>query len=373
METLDQQRNISPAQVQDQRASHEEDNKVQNRKSIRILLTGGAGYIGSHTLLQLIYEGHEVAVFDNFSNSSPESIRRIKELTKTYIRVYQGDIQNETDLEKAFTEFSPEAVVHFAGLKSVDESNSQPLHYYSQNVYGSIQLLKAMQRNDCKRIVFSSSATVYGKAHYLPFDESHPLQPTNPYGRSKLFIEEIIRDWTIAWKGTSAVCLRYFNPVGASPCGSIGEDPTGVPSNLMPYISKVAIGQLPHLNIFGSDYETRDGTGERDYLHVEDLARAHLAAIELSFSSAGFEAINIGTGHGSTVFELLQAFERACGRAIPYKLRPRREGDVARSLAAVRKAKEVLGWNSKLGIHDMCETHWKWQSRNPDGYGTDSR
>lgn len=233
-------------------------------------------------------------------------------------------------------------------------------------------LLKTMQQHDCRRIVFSSSATVYGEAKYLPYDENHPLQPTNPYGRTKYFIEEIIRDWAASWNEASAVLLRYFNPVGADASGLIGEDPNGIPNNLVPYIAQVAVGRLANLNVFGADYDTRDGTGERDYIHVEDLARAHLAAIEFSAKSNGCEAINVGTGKSATVLEMVAAFENASGQKVPYRITPRREGDVGRSLAGVDKAERLLGWKAKLGIDDMCKTTWHWQSSNPNGYAVSS-
>ena len=335
---------------------------------MRILITGGAGYIGSHTLLQLLRQRHDVLVFDNFSNSSPEALKRVKQLANADFEVCAGDIQDSGRLNQAFSDFKPEAVIHFAGLKAPGESNEKPLEYYAQNVSGSIELLKAMERHRCRRLVFSSSANVYGKAIYLPCDEEHPLQPTNPYGRTKYFIEEIIRDWAASREETSAVLLRYFNPVGANASGRIGEDPSDIPNNLVPYISQVAVGRLKHLNVFGADYDTRDGTGERDYIHVEDLARAHLAAIDFTDENTGCDAINIGTGRGATVLEMVNAFEKASGRAVPYQIRPRRDGDVARSLAAVKKAENLLGWKAKLDIDDMCQTTWKWQSENPNGY-----
>jgi UDP-glucose 4-epimerase len=335
---------------------------------MKILVTGGAGYIGSHTLLQLLHERHEVLVFDNYSNSSPEALKRVKQLANADFEICEGDIQDAARLGEAFDDFKPEAVIHFAGLKAVGESNEKPLEYYAQNVSGSIELLKAMQRHDCRRIVFSSSATVYGEALYLPYDEQHPLQPTNPYGRTKYFIEEIIRDWAASEKDSSAVLLRYFNPVGADPSGRIGEDPNGFPNNLLPYISQVAVERLQYLNVFGADYDTRDGTGERDYIHVEDLARAHLAAIEFASTSIGCEAINVGTGRGATVIEMVKAFENASGRAVPYQISSRRDGDVARSLADVSKAEQLLRWKAKLDVDDMCKTTWHWQSTNPNGY-----
>lgn len=338
---------------------------------MKILVTGGAGYIGSHTLLQLLYDSHDVLVFDNFSNSSPEALRRVKELSNVEFDVCEGDIRDTERLQEAFNGFKPEAVIHLAGLKAVGESNEQPVKYYSHNVGGSIELLQAMTRHNCRRIIFSSSATVYGKAHYLPYDELHPLQPTNSYGRSKYFVEEIIRDWACSGDGASAVLLRYFNPVGADASGRIGEDPKGKPGNLIPHISQVAIGRSQYLNVYGSDYGTRDGTGERDYIHVEDLALAHLAAIEFSLTFEGCEAINIGTGVGYTVLEMVKAFEHASGRAVPFRICPRRDGDVASSVASVSKAESYLGWKAKLGLADMCRTTWNWQSCNPSGYRQD--
>lgn len=336
---------------------------------MRILVTGGAGYIGSHTVLQLLRSQHDVLVYDNFSNSSPEALRRVKQLGNADVGVCEGDIRDATGLDAAFTDFKPEAVIHFAGLKAVGESSEKPLGYYSQNVSGSIALLETMQRHDCPNIVFSSSATVYGEARYLPYDEDHPLQATNPYGRTKYFVEEIIRDWVGSWSGASAVLLRYFNPVGADASGRIGEDPNGIPNNLVPYIAQVAAGRLAQLSVYGDDYDTRDGTGERDYIHVDDLARAHLAAIDFAASRTGCEAINIGTGRGATVLEMVSAFEKASGRDIPYKIVARRNGDVARSLAGVTKAQRLLGWTAERDIDDMCRTTWHWQSNNPQGFG----
>lgn len=335
---------------------------------MKILVTGGAGYIGSHTLIQLLRAHHKVLVFDNFSNGSPEALRRVKQLTNANLEIFEGEIQDAGHVREAFSGFKPEAVIHFAGLKSVGESNERPLEYYAQNVTGSIEILKAMQQHGCRRIVFSSSATVYGDAKYLPYDENHPLQPTNPYGRTKYFIEKIIRDWVVSQKDASAVLLRYFNPVGADASGRIGEDPNGTPNNLVPYIAQVAVGRLQHLNVFGADYDTRDGTGERDYIHVEDLARAHLAALKFTANRIGCEAINVGTGRGYTVFEMVRAFERASGRNVPCQIVARRSGDVARSVAGVDKAESLLGWKAKFDVDEMCRTTWEWQSQNPNGY-----
>lgn len=335
---------------------------------MRILVTGGAGYVGSHTLLQVLRENHKVWVVDNFSNSSPEALKRIKRLSNVDFGLSRGDIRDAALLNELFEEFQPEAVLHFAGLKAVGESSEDPLMYYTHNVSGTIELLSAMQRHNCGKMVFSSSATVYGEAQYLPYDEEHPLNPTNPYGRTKYFIEEIIRDWVDSQDKSSAVLLRYFNPVGADASGAIGEDPNGIPNNLVPYISQVANGRLAHLNIFGDDYDTRDGTGERDYIHVEDLARAHLAALKFVGTSSSCEAINIGTGRGATVFEMVRSFENASKRTIFHKIRPRRDGDVAVSIAATTKAERLLDWKPKFDIDDMCRTTWNWQKSNPNGY-----
>ena len=335
---------------------------------MKIFVTGGAGYIGSHTLLQLLRAQHEVLVFDNFSNSSIESLNRVKKMTNSNFEIFQGDIRSKIELDEAFSKFRPEVVLHFAGLKAVEDSQKDPLKYYEENVFGSIALLNTMQHYDCWRIVFSSSATVYGTAKYLPYDENHPLQPSNAYGRTKLFIEEIIRDWIYSTMYTSAVLLRYFNPVGADKSGRIGEDPNGTPNNLVPYLSQVAVGRLKQLSIFGGDYKTRDGTGERDYIHVEDLAQAHLMAIDFSVKNIGCEAFNIGTGYGVTVLELVREFEKVSGRKIPYQIGPRRDGDIARSVAAVDKADRLLGWRAKLDVNAMCQPTWNWQLDNPSGY-----
>jgi UDP-glucose 4-epimerase len=335
---------------------------------MRVLITGGAGFIGSHTLLQLLRSHHEVLVFDSFYNSSPEVLHRVKRLASANFEVYEGDIRNENRLDEAFASFKPAAVLHLAGLKAVGESTREPLEYYSQNVAGSVALLRAMERHDCHRIVFSSSATVYGDAKYLPYDENHPLEPNNPYGRTKHFVERIIQDWTEASHRSSAVLLRYFNPVGAHSSGQIGEDPSGTPNNLVPYIAQVAVGRQAYINIFGSDYETRDGTGERDYVHIEDLARAHLAALDFTVRNKGCEAINVGTGTGITVLEMVRAFERSSGKKISYKMVPRRAGDVACSFASVEKAERLMGWKAQLSVEDMCNSAWLWQSNNPNGF-----
>lgn len=338
---------------------------------MKVFVTGGAGYIGSHTLVRLLAAGHEVCVFDNYCNSSPVALARVRQLTNRDLTEIDGDICDGDALTAALTGFRPDAVVHFAGLKAVGESNAVPLRYYQTNVTGSMNLLAAMDAAACRRIVFSSSATVYGEAQYLPFDEEHPVGPTNPYGRTKAMVEEVIRDWTLATPGSSAVLLRYFNPVGAHESGRIGEDPRDIPNNLMPFVAQVAVGRRAKLSIFGDDYDTRDGTGERDYIHVVDLADAHLAAIEYSAGADGCQAINVGTGNGITVRELVAAYERACGRPLPVEIAPRRPGDVASSYARTDKAADLLGWRAKLDVDAMCTSSWHWQSQNPNGYEGD--
>lgn len=336
---------------------------------MRILVTGGAGYIGTHTLLELLGEQHEVCVVDNFSNSSPEALSRVRRLSNAGIGEVNADMRDQTALQEAFASFRPEGVIHFAGLKAVGESSQLPVKYYEHNIQGTLALLKAMDAYGCRQIVFSSSATVYGEPHYLPFDEAHPCAPTNPYGRTKYFAEEIIKDWSAANPEASAVLLRYFNPVGAHASGRIGEDPNDIPNNLMPYVAQVAVGRRPQLQVFGDDYDTRDGTGLRDYIHVSDLARAHVAALDFGRGNKGVEAINIGTGDGATVLEVVKAFEAASGRAVPYEISVRRAGDIAASLANPAKAKALLGWEARYSLADMCESTWHWQSQNPDGYG----
>nr|WP_221235472.1 UDP-glucose 4-epimerase GalE [Yoonia ponticola] len=332
------------------------------------MVTGGAGYIGSHTILALLRAGHEVMSFDNYVNSSPESLRRVAKLAGSAAQIVRGDICDRVALDAVFARFVPEAVIHFAGLKAVGESAEKPLEYYRNNVSGTLELLESMKAHNCRQIIFSSSATVYGDAQYLPFDENHPINPTNPYGRTKAFVEEIIRDWVNSWPEASGVLLRYFNPVGADESGRIGEDPRGIPNNLMPFITRVASGQLSQLGVFGDDYETRDGTGERDYIHVSDLADAHLAAQSFAESKVGCEVLNVGTGVGATVLEMLSGFERAAGKKIPFEIMPRRLGDVGRSLAAVERAADLLNWRAKHDLTSMCNTTWNWHSKNPSGY-----
>jgi UDP-glucose 4-epimerase len=333
---------------------------------MRVLVTGGAGYIGSHTLVELLTEGHEAFIIDNLSNGHEEALSRVKQLANKDFGFAKGDIRDRDAVDEAFAEFKPEAVIHFAGLKAVGESVEQPLTYYENNVAGSVELLKAMDAHNCKKIVFSSSATVYGTPQYLPLDEDHPVAPVNPYGQTKLMVENILKDW--AHDGRSATALRYFNPVGSHVSGRIGEDPRDIPNNLMPYIAQVAIGKREALQIFGDDYETRDGTGERDYIHVTDLARAHIAALGNMSEADGFAVYNVGTGEGTTVKELLAAYGEAVGRELPFETDARRAGDIASSVASPKKANEVLNWSATLSVHDATSSSWNWQSQNPDGY-----
>ena len=335
---------------------------------MKILITGGAGYIGSHTLVEVIKAGHQVVVVDSLVNGHAEAIGRVSRLTNTYIELAVGDIRDRPFLDSVFTEFVPDAVVHFAGLKAVGESVQNPMGYYDVNVTGSSVLLEVMQTHDCHNIVFSSSATVYGEPQYLPYDENHPVAPINPYGRTKLMVEQMLGDWSAAHPERSAISLRYFNPVGAHPSGFIGEDPLGQPNNLMPFIAQVAIGARSELQIFGDNYETRDGTGERDYLHVVDLAKAHVLSLITLVNQVGHEVINVGTGRGVTVKELVKAFEIACGHPIKKHLVARRVGDLASSFANNERAQVRLGWTAKLSLEDMCRDTWTWQSQNPGGY-----
>lgn len=335
---------------------------------MKVFLTGGAGYIGSHILVELLARGWDAAVYDNFSNSSPEALDRVSRLSNRSFARFIGDIRDQDRLRAALMEFQPDAVIHLAGLKAVGESVENPLLYFDVNVQGSVSLLQAMEATGVSHLVFSSSATVYGAPKYLPQDESHPIAPTNPYGRSKAIVEDITSDWVLSGGGKSSIVLRYFNPVGAHASGMIGEDPKDIPNNLMPFISQVAVGRRAQLSVFGDDYETRDGTGERDYIHVVDLARAHLAALEFGQQSDGWDVFNIGTGSSVSVLELAHAFEGATGQSVPYSVAPRRSGDVGASYATALKAKTKLGWEAEYSVHDMCASAWNWQSQNPDGY-----
>ncbi|MGC6530254.1 MAG: UDP-glucose 4-epimerase GalE [Candidatus Puniceispirillaceae bacterium] len=335
---------------------------------MKILITGGAGYIGTHTLLDVLHDDHEVLVVDNFANSSQEALDRVKRLSNQRFDHEQASVTDGPSLSRLFQDFKPDAVIHFAGLKAVGESEQKPLAYYEENLFGGLELLKAMDAAGCKRIIFSSSATVYGVPDYLPFDEAHPLGPTNPYGRTKYFLEEVITDWAKTDSEKSAVLLRYFNPVGAHPSGQIGEDPLGIPNNLVPFIAQVAVGRRPKLQIFGNDYDTPDGTGIRDYIHVSDLAKGHVDALNYAANHKGVEAINLGTGTGHSVLDVVKAFEAASGKHIAYEFAPRRPGDVASSYANPEKAKMLLGWQATKSLSDMCEDVWRWQSQNPQGY-----
>ena len=335
---------------------------------MRVLVTGGAGYIGSHTLLELMAQGHEVCVFDNFSNSSPRVLDRVRSLSNGTVICHTADIRDCAVLDHVMSDFRPEAVIHFAGLKAVGESAVKPVAYYDVNITGTLCLLAAMDQVDCTRIIFSSSATVYGEPVYLPYDEAHPLAPTSVYGRTKLMAEEILTDWAASSTDATAVLLRYFNPVGAHPSAQIGEDPSDIPNNLMPFIAQVAIGKRPYLSIFGDDYDTPDGTGLRDYIHVVDLARAHVAALDYAAKTTGARAFNIGTGQSYSVREMVAAFARASGRDIPVQVAPRRTGDIAAMQADASRATTELGWTATHTLDDMTASTWAWQSANLDGY-----
>ncbi|BAF72880.1 UDP-glucose 4-epimerase GalE [Sulfurovum sp. NBC37-1] len=333
-----------------------------------VLVTGGAGYIGSHTIILLVEAGYDVVIFDNFCNSSRESIRRVEKIVGKEIPTIEGDIRNKADLRAVFNEHKIDAVIHFAGLKAVGESVEQPLRYYDNNVYGTVALCKVMQEHGCKSIIFSSSATVYGDPATTPITENFPTSATNPYGRSKLFIEEILRDLYVADNNWKIVLLRYFNPVGAHPSGTIGEDPSGIPNNLMPYITQTAVGKLSCLSVFGDDYETHDGTGVRDYIHVMDLADGHVKALDRLKDFNKVMTINLGTGTGYSVLDMVKAFEKASGKEVPYCFAPRRPGDIAKCYTDPSYAKEVLGWEATKGIDEMCKDSWRWQEKNPQGY-----
>lgn len=334
-----------------------------------VLVTGGAGFIGSHTVLQLLEQGYEVIVLDNFSNSSTKALERVSEIAGRKPKIITGDVRNYETLNDLFNKYTVTSVIHFAGLKAVGESVSMPIEYYDNNVFGSTQLFKAMQQHEVKNIVFSSSATVYGDPVSLPLNESMKLgTPTNPYGRTKLIIEDILRDWYKSDKTLSISILRYFNPVGAHYSGKIGEDPGGMPNNLMPYISQTAMGKLEVLSIFGDDYETHDGTGVRDFIHVSDLARGHLFALEKCLKDKGLHTYNLGTGKGTSVLELIGSFEKVNNVKVKYEISDRREGDVAACFADVSKIKNELGWEAQHSISDMCRDAWNWQKQNPDGY-----
>lgn len=333
-----------------------------------VLVTGGAGFIGSHTSVELLNAGYDIIILDNFVNSKPESLKRIKELTGKDFKFYQADIRDEEAMTKVFAENRIDAVIHFAGLKSVPQSVKEPLNYYDNNIAGTVCLCRVMDKAGCKKLVFSSSATVYGSKNPSPLREDMPTGgTTNPYGTTKYFIEQILQDLCISDSEWGVSILRYFNPIGAHKSGRIGEDPNGIPGNLMPYITQVAIGKLECLNVCGNDYPTPDGTGVRDYIHVVDLALGHIKALDRLLKVKGCEVYNLGTGKGYSVLDVVKAFEKASGIKINYRIAPRRAGDVACCYADATKAKEVLGWQAQYDIDDMCADSWRWQSQNPNG------
>ncbi|MCT8138133.1 UDP-glucose 4-epimerase GalE [Anaerobacillus sp. CMMVII] len=336
---------------------------------MEILVTGGAGFIGSHTCVELLNAGYEVVVVDNLMNSKQEALDRVREITGKEVLFYNIDLLDKDALSKVFLKHEIRAVIHFAGLKAVGESVSLPLKYYHNNITGTLNLCEVMEEFGVHQLVFSSSATVYGLQDCVPFHEELPLQATNPYGRTKLMIEEILRDLYVSNKKWSIALLRYFNPVGAHPSGLIGEDPNGIPNNLVPYITQVAIGKLAKISVLGNDYSTDDGTGVRDYIHVLDLAVGHLKALEKVSFTTGVEAYNLGTGRGYSVLEMIATFEKVTGNSIPYEIVDRRPGDIAVSYADPTKAKNNLNWISQKGLIDMCEDSWRWQMNNPNGFG----
>lgn len=334
-----------------------------------ILITGGAGYIGSHTAVELLNSGYEVIVYDNLCNSSKESLKRVKELTGKTVKFYEGDVRDAKALEDMFNKESIDAVIHCAALKAVGESVQKPLLYYQNNITGTLTLMDVMSRVNVKNIVFSSSATVYGNPETMPITEDCPKgQCTNPYGWTKSMMEQIMSDVQKADPEWNVILLRYFNPVGAHESGRIGEDPKGIPNNLMPYISQVAVGKLEKLGVFGDDYDTPDGTGVRDYIHVVDLAVGHVKAVDYLAKNPGLDVINLGTGVGYSVLDMVKAFSKACGKDLPYEIKPRRAGDIAMCYADPAKAEKVLGWKATRGLDEMCADSWRWQSQNPNGY-----
>lgn len=338
---------------------------------MRLLITGGAGYIGSHTVVQLLEAEHDVTVVDDFSNSSPEAIRRVEQITGRSVDFVECDLVDEARLTEAVKAARPEGVIHFAGLKAVGESVEQPERYYRTNVAGTLNLVRAMEQAGCFSIVFSSSATVYGVPKEVPLKENAPTSATNPYGWTKFMIEQILRDVATADTRWRVALLRYFNPVGAHPSGLIGEDPQGIPNNLMPFIAQVAVGRREAVNVWGNDYDTHDGTGVRDYIHVDDLAAGHLAALQYIVEhDAGSHVWNLGTGQGSSVLDVIKAYSKACGRELPHVVKPRRAGDIAASYADPALAREELGWSAQKDLDEMCASSWKWQSQNPNGYAS---
>jgi UDP-glucose 4-epimerase len=336
--------------------------------SKQILVTGAAGYIGSHTCVELLAAGYRVIALDNLSNSSRKAVQRVEEISGGTMLFLETDVRDRSSLDAIFHTHNIDAVIHFAGLKAVGESVEKPLLYYQNNVYGSLNLLEAMEHAACQRIVFSSSATVYGDPESVPIRETARLTTTNPYGASKLMVEMIINDLTRANPAWQAGILRYFNPVGAHPSGRIGEDPQGIPNNLMPFVAQVAVGRRERLSVFGNDYPTPDGTGVRDYIHVVDLALGHVAALERLFSAEGSFTVNLGTGRGYSVLDAVKAFEAASEQAVPYEIQGRRPGDIAACYACPDLAYELLGWRAERDLPEMCRDHWRWQSANPQGY-----
>jgi UDP-glucose 4-epimerase len=336
---------------------------------MKILVTGGAGYIGSHTCVELLQAGYDVVVVDNLYNSSAKSIDRIKEITGKDLTFYQDDILDAERMDEIFAKEKVDCVIHFAGLKAVGESVEKPLEYYKNNISGTLVLCEAMRKNGCKNIIFSSSATVYGDPAFIPITEQCPKgTPTNPYGWTKWMIEQILTDFHTADPEWNVILLRYFNPIGAHKSGLIGEDPKGIPNNLLPYVAQVAIGKLECLGVFGDDYDTPDGTGVRDYIHVVDLAVGHVKAINKIKENPGVKVYNLGTGNGYSVLDVVKAFSKACGHDVPYVIKPRRAGDISTCYSDATLAKEELGWEAQYGIEDMCADSWKWQSMNPNGY-----
>lgn len=333
-----------------------------------ILVTGGAGYIGSHTLIELINNNFEVVVIDNLANSSRESLRRVEQITGHEIPFIEADVRDQSALDDIFTTYDIDSVIHFAGLKAVGESVAKPLEYYDNNLVSTLALLEAMREHSVKQLVFSSSATVYGSPSELPLRETSTVGVglTNPYGKTKYMIEQIIQDYCAADPAFEATILRYFNPIGAHQSGQIGEDPNGIPNNLLPYVAQVAVGKLQSVGVFGDDYDTPDGTGVRDYIHVVDLARGHVAALQ--HMKAGASIYNLGTGSGTSVLEIIKAFSKACGRDLPYEIKPRRAGDIAACYADCSKAERELGWRAELSIEQACADSWRWQSQNPNGF-----
>lgn len=332
-----------------------------------ILVTGGAGFIGSHTCVELLGAGYDIVVLDNFCNSKPEALDRIKKIAGKDFKFYETDLLDFEGTEKVFKENKIDAVIHFAGLKAVGESCAKPVEYYHNNLTGTLNLIRAMRENGCKNIVFSSSATVYGMNNPIPFDETMPTSATNPYGYTKVMIEQILMDTAKADSDWSVALLRYFNPIGAHESGLLGENPNGIPNNLMPYIAQVAVGKLPCLSVFGDDYDTVDGTGVRDYIHVVDLAKGHLCAVKYNLEHKGCEAVNLGTGKGTSVLQLVHAFEKASGKKINYKIVGRRAGDIAECYANTDKAKKLFGWTAQYDVDKMCADSWNFTKKNPNG------